>query len=193
MGAAFPVSGLKELDAFLSAFPMKMQKAAYRAGLVAAAAPVRDEARVLARKRSGKMAKAIKSGSARQNPDGTFSISIRLDGEHSFLGIFEEYGVSAHMISPGDAKLMATVRKARANGGRADVLDDIESRANKTVFKIGDDFVSGTISHPGYAAHPFMRPALDTKAEAAVKAFAGRIRDYIEGKTGFAVPLEDAA
>lgn len=193
MSASFPVSGTKELDAFLSAFPKQMQNAAYRAGLVAAAAPIRDEARVLARKKSGKMAKAIKTGSAKRNDDGTYSISVRLVGEHSFVGIFEEYGVAPHPITRGNAKLLAKVKAARANGGRADVLDDIEARAGKAVMKIGDDFVSGTISHPGHGAHPFMRPALDTKADAAVKAFAGRIRDYIEGKTGFALPLDEAA
>jgi len=38
-----------------------------------------------------------------------------------------------------------------------------------------------------------MRPALDTKADDAVKAFADRIRSYLEGKTGFAAPLDEAA
>ncbi len=184
MSADFPVSGLKELDAFLSALPMKMQKAAYRAALVAAAAPIRDEARVLARKSSGKMARSIKTGSAKQNPDGTFSISIRPAGDHGYLALFSEYGVLPHLIaSTGKGEGRVAVRKAAAG----------EGTINAGVMKIGDDFVSGIIHHPGHAAHPFMRPALDAKAEAAVQAFAGRIRDYIEGKTGFAVPVDEAA
>lgn len=193
MSKAFPVTGLKELDGYLAALPKHLQKGAYRAALTAAAAPIRDEARLQARKKSGKMAKAIKTGSPRQREDGNFSVFVRLDGEHSFLGYFMEWGVEPHLITRQNTKLLAKVKVARANGGRADVLDDIEKRASKSVMTIGEDFISGTIHHPGVAAHPFMRPALDLMADEAVAAFAARIRSYIEGKTGFAAPVPDAA
>lgn len=183
MSSSFPVKGLQQLDAYLSALPMNLQKGALRAGLVAAAAPVRDEARALARKKSGKMAKSIKTGSARQNPDGTFSVTIRLVGEHAFLGLFMEYGVDPHLIaSTGKGEGRVAVRKAAAGKGKI----------KAGVLKIGDDYVSGIIHHPGHAAHPFMRPALDAKGGDAVKAFGGRIQSYIEGKTGFSAPLDEA-
>lgn len=179
-----PVSGLKELDRFLSVFPKNMQKAAVRQGLTAAAKPVRDEARLRAPKQTGKMAKAIKTGSPRQNPDGTFSVSIRLDGEHSFLGLFHEYGVAPHLIArTGKGEGRVAVRKAAAG----------EGTIQGGVMKIGDDFVSGIISHPGHAARPFMRPALDAKADEAIKAFGDKIRAYMEGKTGLVVPVGEAA
>lgn len=181
MSRDFPVKGLAELDRFLAALPGNMQKQAYRSALTAAAAPIRDEARLRAPKESGKMAKAIKTGSPRQNEDGTFSVFIRLDGEHSFLGLFHEYGVSPHLIaSTGSGQGRVAVRKAKEGTGTIDA----------GVMKIGADFVSGIISHPGMAAHPFMRPALDAKAETAVKAFGDRIRAYLEGKTGFAAPID---
>jgi len=184
MSRAFPVSGLKELDRYLSVLPKNMQKQAYRSALTAAAAPVRDEARLRAPKQTGKMARAIKTGSARQNPDGTFSISIRLDGPHSFLGLFHEFGVSPHLIArTGKGEGRVAVRKAK----------DGKGTINGGVMKIGDDFVSGIITHPGHAAQPFMRPALDAKADEAVQAFAAKIRAYLEGKTGFAAPLDEAA
>lgn len=184
MTRAFPVKGLKELDAYLSALPKNMQKGAYRAGLTAAAKPIRDEARLRAPKQTGKMAKAIKTGSARQNPDGTFLISIRLDGEHSFLGLFHEYGVSPHLIAAtGKGEGRVAVRKASEGTGKV----------QNGVMKIGNKFVSGILTHPGHAAHPFMRPALDAKADEAVQAFAAKIRAYLEGKTGFAAPLDEAA
>ncbi|WP_257540650.1 HK97-gp10 family putative phage morphogenesis protein [Sphingobium sp. CFD-1] len=181
-----PLPGLKELDGFLAALPMNMQKAAYRQALTAAAKPVRDEARNLAPKESGKMAKAIKTGSPRQNPDGTFSISIRLEGEHSFLGLFHEYGVRPHYIAAGDSDLSA---RKLTQAVRREGSSDVETGA----LKIGDNFISGQILHPGHAAHPFMRPALDAKADEAVQAFAAKIRSYLEGKTGFAAPLDEAA
>lgn len=184
MSKDFPVQGLKELDAYLSALPMNMQKGAIRAGLVAAAAPVRDEARMLARKSSGKMARAIKTGSARQNPDGTLSVTVSLKGPHAFLGTFIEYGVKPHYIArTGKGEGRVAIRKAREGTGTV----------QGGVMRIGDDFVSGIISHPGIAASPFLRPALDMKANAAVKAFADRIRAYIEGKTGFAPQMDEAA
>lgn len=172
-----PVKGLKELDAYLSALPKKLQTGAYRAGLTAAAAVVRDEARVRAPKRTGKMAKAIRSGSPRQNQDGTFSIRVSLDkGEHGFLGLFHEFGVSPHLIaSTGKGEGRVAIRKAK----------DGKGKVAAGVLKIGDDFVSGIISHPGHRAQPFMLPALDAKAKEAVEAFRGRIVAYIEGKTGF--------
>lgn len=180
MSKQFPVSGLKELDAFLSHLPMNMQKGAYRAGLTAAAKPIRDDARARARKSSGKMARSIKTGSPRQNQDGSFSVTISLKGPHAFLGTFHEYGVRPHYIArTGKGEGRVAIRKAKAGEGTVDAQ----------VMKIGDDFVSGIISHPGHMASPFLRPALDTRADEAVKAFADRIRAYIEGKTGFAAPL----
>lgn len=180
MSKDFPVSGLKQLDAYLSHFPRNLQKGAYRAGLVAAAKPIRDDARARVRKSSGKLARAIRTGSARQNQDGTFSIRVSVDrGEHGFLGLFIEYGVKPHYIaSTGKGEGRVAVRKAAAGG-----------QTIGGVIKIGEDFVSGIISHPGFGASPFLRPALDARADDAVKAFAERIRAYIESRTGFTAPL----
>lgn len=184
MDRNFPVSGLKQLDAYLSALPKNMQKQAYRQALTAAAAPVRDEARLRAPKNTGAMAKSIKTGSARQNQDGTFSVSIRLEGPHAYLGQFHEFGVAPHLIaSTGKGEGRVAVRKASEGTGTV----------QKGVMKIGNDFVSGIISHPGHRAQPFLRPALDARADDAVKAFAGKIRDFLEKKTGFAAPLDEAA
>lgn len=187
MSRQFPVTGLKELDAYLSMLPINMQKGAIRAGLTAGAAIVRDEARLRAPAQTGKMARAIKSGSARQNQDGTFSIQVRLDprgNNHAYLGLFHEYGVAPHLIArTGKGEGRVAVRKAA----------DGKGKVGGKAMKIGDRFISGIISHPGHAAHPFLRPALDAKSDEVVKVFAARIRDYIEGKTGFAAPLAEAA
>lgn len=187
MSKDFPVKGLKELDTYLSHLPMNMQKGAFRSALVAAAAPIRDEARLRAPKKTGKMAKSIKTGSARQNQDGTFSVEISLKGDHAFLGVFHEYGVKAHFISAGDSGMSPRLLSRAA--GRGDVTGDVERQA----MKIGDNYITGTIMHPGHAAQPFMRPALDAKAEEALQAFAAKLRAYLEGKTGLIVPMGEAA
>lgn len=186
MSRSFPVSGLAELDRYLSALPKNMERAAYRAALVAAANPPLERARELAAGWSTKVAGAIRKGSARQNQDGTFSIRIYVDERRpdGFLGYFGEYGVAPHLIArTGGKQGRVAIRKAKEGTGNV---------ANG-VMKIGDEFVSGIISHPGHAAHPFMRPALDATSGAAVAAFATRIRAYLEGKTGFVAPTEEAA
>lgn len=184
MSKEFPVTGLKELDAYLSALPKNMQTGAYRAGLTAAAAVIRDEARMRAPKRTGAFSKSIRSGSARKNADGTFSITVGPRGKRGFLGVFHEYGVRPHYIArTGKGEGRVAIRNAKDGKGT------IKGGA----MKIGDEFVSGIILHPGFAPQPFLRPALDIKADEAVQAFAARIREYIEGKTGFSAPFDEAA
>lgn len=193
MSRDFPVTGLAEIDKFLSHFPMNLQKGAYRAGLTAAAAVVRDEARARVPRKTGKLAAAIRTGSSRQNQDGSFSIKVELKGnDHAFLGLFMEYGVAPHFITPGSAtqggvglSARLTTRKANAEGLASDVTTHH--------LRIGKQIISGAVFHPGFPPRPFMRPALDLKAGEAVQAFAGRIRAYIEGKSGFVVPVDEAA
>ena len=192
MASAIPVKGLRELDMFLSALPRNMQKGAYRAGLTAAAKPIRDEARLRAPKRTGKMARAIRTGSPRQNPDGSFSIMISVDGnDHAFLGLFHEYGVSPHYIAAGSASFggVASSPRRLTAAARREGASDVASGK----LKIGAQLISGAVMHPGHGAQPFMRPALDIRADDAVRAFGQRIKDYIEGKTGFAAPMDEAA
>lgn len=177
-----PIKGLKELMAFLDAFPQRLQKGAVRSALTAAARPVRDQARANAPRQTGKMAKAIKTGSPRINQDGTVRIKVRLAGEHSYLGWFHEYGVQPHFISAGDSG--QSPRMLTRDG----LLGDLTGDAATQSLKIGDRFVSGAVLHPGMAPRPFLRPALDMRANEAVEAFADRVRSYLKDRTGFSAP-----
>lgn len=185
MSRAVPVKGLKELDMFLSALPKNMQTGAYRAALTAAARPIRDEARLRAPRKTGVMAKGIRTGSARRNADGTFSVSVSVGGPHGYLGLFHEYGTSPHYIIAGGAGMSARMLTRSARNGGSTGLDE--------VLVINGKYVTGEVLHPGARPQPFMRPALDIRADEAVAAFAARIRAYLEGKTGFAAPLPEAA
>lgn len=173
------VKGLDETLAVLSAFPQKMERAALRQGMTAAAAVVRDEARLRVPRQSGKLARAIRSGSPRRLADGVYSISVRVSGnDHAFLGLFFEYGVSPHYITAGDGdlsarKLTQSVRRA----GSSDVADQ--------ALVVNGSYVKGAILHPGFAPKPFMRPALDIKAEEAVDALAAKIKAFVENASGF--------
>lgn len=179
MSKQFPVSGLKQLDAYLSAFPKNLQKGAIRSGLRQAANQVAEEVKLRA---PGRISNSVKVGSPRQNEDGTFSIRVYIDerkGSIGFVGYFQEYGVAPHLIArTGSKEGRVAIRKAKE--GRGTVKGG--------VMKIGDDFVSGIISHPGHAAHPFMRPALDAKAKQAIEAFADQVQIYVHAKTGLLTP-----
>lgn len=176
------LKGAKEMDAFLAAFPAKLQKGAVRSALTAAAKPIRDDARARAPRETGQLAKSVKTGSPSINPDGTISVKIRLRGKHSFLGIFHEYGVAPHFIRAGDSgKSPRLLTKAAKRG---DVLGDVETGH----LKIGDNIITGEVLHPGHAARPFLRPALDNRADDAINAFGQRIASYLKDKTGFTAP-----
>lgn len=186
MSRTIPQKGLSEVINNLSALGKRIESQAIRSGLTAAGGVIRDEARIRAPKATGKMAKSIKTGSARKNQDGSYSVSVRLVGEHAYLGFFHEYGVRPHLIaSTATGEGRVAVRKAAEGKGKV----------GAKVMKIGDRYVSGIVSHPGHAAHPFMRPALDAKAEEAITAFRNKIIAVVEGKTGFRLDagLDEAA
>lgn len=174
-----PVKGLDETLAVLAAFPANLQRNAVSRGMRAAGNVVRDEARLRAPKDTGKLAKAIKTGSPRKLENGVHSVRVRLDGEHSYLGIFHEYGVAPHYITAGDANLSPRklTQKARRDGPLAEADDGS--------LVINGNHVRGAVLHPGVPARPFMRPALDIKADEAVAALAEAIKDFVEQKAGF--------
>lgn len=189
------LKGGPELMTFLQAFPERIQKGALRSGIRAAAAPIRDQARLLAPKETGQMAKSIKTGSPNLQ-DGVLSVKIRLKGPHAFLGVFHEYGVRPHVIR---AKGSDTVTPKGANAvtvGGTILSSRIANRKGRSegfseeggALKIGGEFVSGAVMHPGHSARPFMRPALDMKADEAVNAFGAKVRAYLSSKTGFTAP-----
>jgi HK97 gp10 family phage protein len=188
-----PVKGLRELDAVLSALPRNLQKNAYRAGITAAARVIRDEARQRAPRDSGKMAKAIRSGSSRVNQDGTVSIRVYVDErkEHGFLGYFQEYGVSPHLIVVQDYDRPSYQKRDGTVARRS--IKWVNKRVKVGSLKIGRDLVGPVVQHPGHGPQPFLRPALDAKWEEAAEAFAARVRAYLEGKTGFVQELDDGS
>lgn len=180
MGFAF--KGGPELLALMDELPKKLAVNAFRKGLTAAAAPVREQARSMAKRKSGAMAASIKSGSPRVNQDGTISIKVRLKGKHAFLGVFFEYGIRPHLISVAeteDAFQAASVtRKGRKKTSGA-TMRTINTAVRRGSLKIGRDFVGPVVMHPGVAASPFMRPALEMRANDAILAFGGKVSQSV--------------
>ena len=153
---------IKNMDALsraLQQFPLRVQQNAAKRAVRQGVNVLRDEARVRAPKKSGKLAAAIKTTVSMR---GNVTVGrVRLKGEHAFLGRFIEYGVTPHFIRAGAKK-----------------GDQIHNGSGEAM-KIGSQFVTGTILHPGSAPRPFMRPALDAKALEAADAVRGALAEWI--------------
>jgi HK97 gp10 family phage protein len=200
------MKGMKELAAYLDALPANMKRNAISQGLRAMARPIVAEARLRAPKGSGQLAESIKAGDPHDNRDGTFSIRVRTDpkgNKHAFLGLFFEYGVRDHYITvPGAAieAVNASLKplKSGRRRGRQTLMKHLNRKVRDGSLVIGGNFVGPIVHHPGFRARPFLVPALDIRAEEAIAAFGGKVREYLEklkAKTGYDVvgALDEAA
>lgn len=186
MADAFAVKGLKDVLDVLSQLGQRIETQAIRSGLTAAAGVVRDEARARLPKKSGLTAASIRSGSPRKNQDSSFSISVSAKGtRHAFVAYFIEYGVRPHLIKVREEdKPTRTLRDGRTAPWSMKKINRTYMTAQGSL-RIGDQFVGPVVSHPGFAARPFLRPALEMKAQEAIAAFRDKIVAVVEKKTGF--------
>lgn len=143
------INGGKELHDLLQQLPVEVETKILRAAMGRAARVLRDEARSMAPLESGEMKRSIKS--TRNTKKGQVVAKVKMLGKHSFLGLFMEYGVSPHIIT--------------AQPGR--------------VLRIGRNAVGTSVSHPGHAARPFLRPALDAKATEVVQLVTDYMTKYL--------------
>lgn len=166
----YSIKGGKELDALLQQLPVEVETKILRNALAAGVAVIRDEVRARVRKRSGKLAAAIKTLRDTRKLEGFVVAKVKLKGPHSFLGNFLEHGVAAHKIWVGSGKDSLVI-----NG----------TPIGKQVW------------HPGFGPMPFMRPAFDAKAGAAVQAVGDYLTRYLSFGTitapAVAVDIEEAA
>lgn len=177
------LKGGPELLAFLEAFPAKLQKGALKSAMIAGARVVRDEARANVPSKSGLLRKAIKTSSPRAFTGGAASVKVKLLGKHSHLGHWMEYGVAPHFIAAGSSDMSA--RRLTKAAMRGDLVGDVATQS----LKINGQFVTGAVLHPGFAAKPFLRPALDRKQVEVINAIGERLREYLKNKTGFTAPV----
>jgi len=147
------IKGGAEFEAFIDQFPDKMIRNVMRGAQRAGAAPIRDEAKRLAPKRTGGLAKAIKTSSPKVG-DGYVTVSIKLypaskgGHEHWFLGLIYEYG------SRGYTGELRGGNRRRSNKMKSD----------------GSTFYGKYPDIAARPAEPFMRPALDAMAGVAINA-----------------------
>lgn len=185
------VKGLSELNAFLQQLPAKIEANVLRGALYAGAKVIRDEAKALAPVASptvknrrlykgyaGALRDSIRAGAMVDRKAGKVIAYIRA-GRHgkarkgkaadAYYATWVEYGTQAHLITVNGSGKAA----ARAN-----------RQARKRSLVIGSNFVGPSVMHPGSAARPYMRPAMDRKAQAAVVAAAEYMKKRLATKHG---------
>jgi HK97 gp10 family phage protein len=86
---------------------------------------------------------------------GQVTVSIRVKGKHGYLAHWMEYGTKPHKIAGKDGRPLVI------NGQ-----------------------MIGSVEHPGVNPRPFMRPALDNQANAALVATGNYIKDRLANKHG---------
>ena len=87
--------------------------------------------------------------------NGVVIASLKAKGKHGFLAQFVEFGTAAHRIN---------AKKGGALSFGGSVVQSVE--------------------HPGQKARPFMRPALDARAQDAVIAAAEYMKERLSTKEG---------
>jgi len=152
------IKGLSELNKFLQELPVKIERNVLRGALRAGAAK-----ELLPEAQANLMsAGAVRTGAliaglkvGTRSRGGKVTAYVKAGGKHGYLARWIEYGVKPHDI----------VAKA---GGMLSFLG-VFARA---------------VRHPGFAARPFLRPALDRSGAAAVNESARYMRERLATKHG---------
>jgi HK97 gp10 family phage protein len=163
------LKGGPELMQFLSTLPDKLQRNVMRGAMRAGARVTANKAKELVPVKTGITRKDIKVSA---NAKGLVITSkVQVKGPGSFKAPWIEYGTGAHWIRAEGAKVSVRTlnRAARLTAGK-----DRDKRA----LIINGHFVGTSVHHPGAKPKPFMRPALDMTAGAAVAA----IGEYVEAR-----------
>ena len=165
------LKGGPELLRFLDELPKNLERNVIRGGLRAGAKVIQQQAKANVPVKTGQLKRAIGIGT---RTDGSrLSSYVKLRGSGSYLGLFIEYGVAPHLISVADED--RPVRKGRKVG-----IGTINKMVKRGSLIIGGNFVGPMVMHPGHAAKPFLRPALDQKGAEAVNAVGAYIAHRIQ-------------
>jgi HK97 gp10 family phage protein len=172
----FKLNGGPELLAFLDQLPLKLQKNVLRGAMRAGARVVQKEAKLRVPAKSGLTRKSIKVDTGVEN--GRVIGRVLARGRHAYLARMIERGIDPHIISISEEDRGTTMTR---RGPRVVSIGTVNKMVKRGSLKIGEHFVGPIVHHPGVAARPFMRPALDIKAKEAV----GAIGQYIAARLKF--------
>lgn len=171
------VKGLSQLQAFLDQLPVKMEKNVMRGAMRAGARAVLPVAKSNVNQVSGALAKSLRAGSSARGSTVTGYVRTRI-----YYAKWVEYGTRPHFIKvrPEDRPSRITRRGER----KAFSIRTINRMVERGSLVIGRNFVGASVDHVGARPKPYLRPALDTQAGAAVVAVGNYIKDRLATKHG---------
>lgn len=153
------ITGGAELARALAEFPLKVEVNMQRGGLRAGAKVIMEDAKSRVPRQTGALRNSIriKTGKKQDGSPVAYVVAGRSKKKGDpWYAHLVEFGVKRHVIIAG--------------GG---------TKAGK-VLAAGARILGEKVDHPGAVAKPFLRPALDTKAQSAIDAVANYLRNRIE-------------
>ena len=168
------VTARSDISEFISSLVNGLEPKVARGAVRAAAVVIADGA--IEECRSQEVADSIQV-STRTDP-GVVTAKVQTKGPGAFMAPWLEYGTDPHFISVDDAQ----------SGGRT--VRRINIMVKRGSLVIGGKFVGETVHHPGARPFPFMRPAADTRQQAAIDAAGAYIGNRLT-KEGLAALAQD--
>lgn len=157
----------------------RILRGAARAG----AAVIADEAKL--RAASDVVRDGVVIGRAKER-EGAIEVRITVEkGWAHSLGIWQEYGTSAHFISV-DPNFAEGRTAARVNIRDTEAAKSGQAGPGRSLFINGKP-VGATVYHPGTRAVPWLRPARDVKAREAIAA----AQEHITARVRRSGPVAD--
>ncbi len=157
------IKGLAELQRALDQLPAKIEANIMRAAVRAGAKVIAKEAAANVSSVSGDLAASLRFGARPNAREGKLVGYVRAGGKGKKGKASVFY---AHMVEHGTAAHV------------------IKARAPNRMLALG----VAQVNHPGARKKPFLRPAMDTHAQAALEAMRERVRTLLATKHGINVP-----
>lgn len=164
MATTVRISGLDDLARALEELPAKMEANILRGAIRTAAQKIEAAAQAHVPVQSGQLKDSLRVSAGIDRKTGRVTARVRAGGgktkrsKGAFYAHMVEFGTAAHLIKPRKRKSLVV----------AGLLREV-------------------VNHPGAAARPFMRPAMDAAAQPALAAAADYIRARLT-KQGIDVP-----
>lgn len=152
MMAEVRIEGLADLHKLLQELPAKLEANVLRGGMRAGAKVIEQEARRLAPVGTGNGSGDLRASvrASVRSRNGKVEATIKAGGKKAWYARLVEFGTAAHLIRPKNRKSLFFAGLAREQ-----------------------------VNHPGAKKKPFMRPALDSRAQQAMQTLADYLRNRL--------------
>ncbi len=173
IGGMVHVTGLAELQKALDEFPAAIERNILRGALRAGANVIAEEARRLVPVKTGQLKESIRV-SVRPFPGGKLVATVKAGGRFKVYASGKAIKDAAYKTTGASGKPVyhAPFYAHFVEFGTA--RHWIKPKSRKSLFIAG--LLKELVDHPGARPKPFMRPAFDSKAQAAIEAMADYIR-----------------